>query len=64
MRSPDLTAQRLRRYAIILMAYRFDIKYKSTNDHGNADGLSRLTTETVSEFDQLETREPAPWPSG
>ena len=37
-----LTAQMLQRYAIILMAYRLDIQYKPTKDHGNADSLSRL----------------------
>ena len=42
-------AQRLQPYAII--------KYKSTNDRGNADGLSRLSAETTCEFDQFETTE-------
>ena len=56
---PALTAQRLKRYAIILMAYQFDIEYKSTKDHGNADGLSRLSTQTDADFDQFEKRENA-----
>ena len=56
---PVLTAQRLQHYAIILMAYQFDIQYKSTKDYGNADGLSRLSTPTDADFDQFEKRENA-----
>jgi len=41
---PVLTAQRLQRYAMILMANQFEIQFKTTKDHGNADGLSRLAT--------------------
>jgi hypothetical protein len=39
---PVLTAQRLQRWALILMAYQFDIRYKPTKQHGNADGLSHI----------------------
>ena len=39
---PSLAAARLQRWAILLSAYVYDIKYKSTHAHGNADGLSRL----------------------
>ena len=56
---PVLTAQRLQRYAIILMAYQFEIKYKPTKNHANADGLSRLSTQTDFEFDRFESRENA-----
>ena len=27
---------------MLLSAYQYDIQYKSTTEHGNADGLSRL----------------------
>lgn len=39
---PSLAAARLQRWAMLLSAYKYDIKYKSTENHGNADGLSRL----------------------
>ena len=39
---PSLAAARLQQWAIILSAYDYIIKYKSTHTHCNADGLSRL----------------------
>ena len=45
---PSLAAARLQRWAIILSAYDYDIRYKSTTEHGNADGLSRLPLPTTS----------------
>jgi hypothetical protein len=39
---PSLAAARLQRWALILSAYQYSIQYKSTTNHGNADGLSRL----------------------
>ena len=39
---PSLAAARLQRWAILLSAYDYNIHYKSTTEHGNADGLSRL----------------------
>ena len=44
---PSLAAARLQRWAIILSAYDYDIRYKSTTEHGNADGLSRLPLPTT-----------------
>ena len=39
---PSLAAARLQRWAIVLSAYRYDIQFKPTDAHANADGLSRL----------------------
>ena len=39
---PSLAAARLQRWAIILSAYRYEIEFKCTQEHCNADGLSRL----------------------
>ena len=39
---PTLAAARLQRWAWILSAYHYDIEFRPTNEHGNADGLSRL----------------------
>ena len=39
---PPLAAARLQRWAWILSAYTYQIEFRPTGDHGNADGLSRL----------------------
>jgi hypothetical protein len=39
---PLLAAARLQRWVVLLSAYTYNIKYKSTREHGNADRLSRL----------------------
>ena len=39
---PSLAAARLQRWAILLSAYDYNIRYKCTTEHGNADGLLRL----------------------
>ena len=38
---PPLAAARLQRWAILLSAHNYDIRFKPTAAHGNADGLSR-----------------------
>ena len=37
-----LAAARLQRWALILTAYNYDIQFRPSDKHGNADGLSRL----------------------
>ena len=39
---PPLAAARLQRWALLLSSYHYTIEYKSTRQHANADGLSRL----------------------
>lgn len=39
---PVTTVARLQRYAIFLSGFTYDIEYKSTKRHNNADALSRL----------------------
>ncbi len=39
---PSLAAARLQRWAVLLSAYQYQIEFKPTQAHGNADGLSRL----------------------
>ena len=49
---PPLAAARLQRWALLLSAYRYDIEFKPTGKHGNADGLSRLPVEIPSENEE------------
>ena len=46
---PTLAAARLQRWALLLSAYNYDIQFKPTAAHGNADGLSRLPLTVVTE---------------
>ena len=39
---PPLAAARMQRWALILAAYTYEIQYKPSGEHGNADALSRL----------------------
>lgn len=43
-----LVAARMQRWALILVAYTYEIQYKPSEQHGNADALSRLTVEDES----------------
>ena len=38
----SLAAARLQRWAVLPAAYQYEIQYKRTDEHANADGLSRL----------------------
>lgn len=42
---------------IVLRAYQYNIRYKPTEAHGNADGLFRLPMDPDDEFDIKEAQE-------
>ncbi|MCG8032935.1 MAG: DDE-type integrase/transposase/recombinase [Candidatus Thiodiazotropha taylori] len=48
---PVTTAARLQRYALFLSGFNYDIEYKSTKSHTNADGLSRLPVSSTNDDD-------------
>lgn len=39
---PAYSAMRMQHYAVFLQGFDFDIKFRKTENHGNADGFSRL----------------------
>ncbi|XP_031347132.1 uncharacterized protein K02A2.6-like isoform X2 [Photinus pyralis] len=46
---PTLSAARLQRWALILQAYQYEIKYRKGQDMANADAMSRLPLEESTE---------------
>ena len=48
---PIMAARHLQRWAIILAAYTYEIQYKPTAKHGNADTLSRLPIADDKQFE-------------
>ena len=51
---PEVAASRLQRWAITLSAYDYEIQYKPSTQHGNADALSRLPLEIEDYFENEE----------
>jgi len=54
---PPLAAARLQRWSLILAAYSYDIQFRPTGAHANADGLSRLPLKN--EEPSVTSEEPA-----
>ncbi|XP_041473613.1 uncharacterized protein K02A2.6-like [Lytechinus variegatus] len=52
---PAMTAARLQRYALFLAGLAYDIEYRNTHRHGNADGLSRLPIKENGEPNSSDT---------
>ena len=50
---PSLAAARLQRWVLILASYQYEIEFKPTDKHSNADGVSRLP---LSNCDDMEGR--------
>ena len=48
---PVMSAARLQRYAILLSAYQYEIEYRNTKEHANADCFSQLPLENSTPFD-------------
>ena len=55
---PEMAASRLQRWAIILSAYTYEIQYKATKEHGNADTLSRFPLKQDEQFENEQSLEP------
>ena len=45
---PPLAAARLQRWALLLTAYDYELEFRPSEEHSNADGLSRLPEKPVS----------------
>lgn len=58
-RLPTLTATRMQHYAIFLQTFSYDIKYRNTKVHTNADAMSRLPvrSEQLPNFDETDAFE-------
>ena len=51
---PVTSAARLQRYALFLSGFNYDIEYKSTKRHCNADAMSRLPLSSSNDDDDNE----------
>lgn len=55
---PTLSATRMQHYAIFMQSFDYEIRYRKSADHSNADALSRLPlAETNKKMDEIEVIE-------
>ena len=54
---PSLAVNRLARWALFLSPFEYDIEYRKTKDHANADALSRLPSGGDVKFDKEESEQ-------
>ena len=52
---PALTAARLQRWAITQSAYNYELEFRPTQEHGNADCLSRLPMEYEESLESISS---------
>ena len=55
---PEMAASSLQRWALILSAYTYDVQYKLTKEHGNADTLFRFRIKNDKQFESEQSLEP------
>ena len=51
---PPLAAARMQRWSLILAAYQYEIEYRKSAEHANADALSRLVQASLEEQEEEE----------
>ena len=51
---PLLAAARMQRWSLILAAYQYEIEYRKSAEHANADALSRLVQASLEEQEEEE----------
>ena len=51
---PTLAAARLQRWALILASHQYEVVYRKTSEHSNADGLSRLPADKATSPEESE----------
>ena len=56
---PSLVVAQLQRWAVLLSAYQYEIRFKPTQEHANADGLSRLPIPTTTGSKVICSADPA-----
>ncbi|XP_045473436.1 uncharacterized protein K02A2.6-like [Harmonia axyridis] len=56
---PTLSTTRMQHYALFLQTFQYDIKYKNSKEHSNADAMSRLPTNSkqINMYDESDAFE-------